>query len=54
MNLRIRSRVRDYKCGSRDNNLKLSGCILISDDVKELITESIELFFIDVEAELNC
>jgi hypothetical protein len=31
----------------------LSGGILRSDYVKELITEKIELFFFDVEAELD-
>jgi hypothetical protein len=52
--LNLRRRVRDYSYKNRGNSLKLSGGILRSDDVKELITESIELFFIDVEAELDC
>ena len=46
--------VRDYSYNNRGNNLKLSGGILGSYDVKELITEKIELFFFDVEAELDC
>ena len=46
--------VRDYSYNNRGNNLKLSGGILRSDDVKELITEKIELFFFDVKSELDC
>ena len=52
--MNLRSRVRDYSYNNRGNNLNLNGGILRSDDVKELITEKIELFFFDVEAELDC
>ena len=53
LNLRIRSGVREYKCGSWHNSLKLSAGILSSDDVKEFITVNLVLFFCDVEAEID-
>ncbi len=51
--MNLRTKVRDLSYNNRGNSLKLSGSILRSDDVKELITEKIELFFYYVEAELD-